>query len=560
MDNKLVYALTPVGDEAVRQSTRVVKRTLRMVLVQVDGKLSIAELATKIGNQQVVEKALQELEEGGFIAPTIEAASIWEESTRVARNEPPVSALSQFSSFGPRSVGAMTKTGADTQGHNFSSFGKPILPTARGASSSNASPPVRADVRELPEQESSVRPRSVRPLLWGLLLLPVLVLLLAIFFPYDRFRPGIERTMGELLGAPVSVAQVTLSLWPQPRLNLSDIRLGGGDETRIERVVISSPWSLLGAGVSNLSRITVEGARLSVAQVSNLPLFEVPVRRAPLLSFRQLRLERLNIAVSGLIVQDLSGDIYFRDDRSVEKSLFENVDRSIRFEALPSMSGLKISAEGFSWKPFGTSLIFDALQAKGLLQKNTLTIDELDTTLLGGRMTGRWQLDWTQGLSMTGEAKLAGLDVAKVCAIFAPAFSMDGSLAGALQIRGRGLDSATLWANTETNLMAMVTRGIYRGVDFGEAVRRTGVQTNRAGSTKFDRLSAEINVGSGRFQARNIFLDAGAMSANGQVLASGEQGVDAGFVVSMQSSVSTARASVRLTGQLPDLVVTSGRP
>lgn len=38
MDPKLVFAKTPIGDEAVRQSTRVVQRNLRMVLVQVDGK------------------------------------------------------------------------------------------------------------------------------------------------------------------------------------------------------------------------------------------------------------------------------------------------------------------------------------------------------------------------------------------------------------------------------------------------------------------------------------------------------------------------------------------
>ena len=61
MDKYLVYVKTPIGDEAVRQSTHVVKRNLRMVLVQVDGKLSVAELSTKIGNSQLVEAALREL-------------------------------------------------------------------------------------------------------------------------------------------------------------------------------------------------------------------------------------------------------------------------------------------------------------------------------------------------------------------------------------------------------------------------------------------------------------------------------------------------------------------
>ena len=70
MDLGLVYVKTPTGDEAVRQSTHVVQRNLRMVLVQVDGKLSVAEMAVKIGNVQLVEDALRKLEEGGFIAPS----------------------------------------------------------------------------------------------------------------------------------------------------------------------------------------------------------------------------------------------------------------------------------------------------------------------------------------------------------------------------------------------------------------------------------------------------------------------------------------------------------
>ena len=87
MDSNLIYAKTPIGDEAVRQSTRVVQRNLRMVLVQVDGKMSVEELSAKIGNPRLVVAALRELEEGGYIAPTLEAASVWEESRKRARQE-----------------------------------------------------------------------------------------------------------------------------------------------------------------------------------------------------------------------------------------------------------------------------------------------------------------------------------------------------------------------------------------------------------------------------------------------------------------------------------------
>ncbi len=135
MDPNLIYAKTPTGDEAVRQSTRVVQRNLRMVLVLVDGKVSVAELSAKIGNPRLVESALRELEEGGYIAPTIEAVSVWEESRKNAQNESPqavASAMSEFSTFGPKSLSGAASRSGQSAASNFSSFGKPILPTANG--------------------------------------------------------------------------------------------------------------------------------------------------------------------------------------------------------------------------------------------------------------------------------------------------------------------------------------------------------------------------------------------------------------------------------------------
>src|SRR5574343_884591 len=137
MDPNLVYAITPTGDEAVRQSTRVVQRNLRMVLVQVDGKMSVAELSEKIGNPRLVQNALRELEEGGFIAPTIEAVSVWEESKKAAQESippstPPKTPPSGFSTFQPRTpiVAPASVLPQARPASQFSSFGKPILPAA----------------------------------------------------------------------------------------------------------------------------------------------------------------------------------------------------------------------------------------------------------------------------------------------------------------------------------------------------------------------------------------------------------------------------------------------
>ena len=78
MDRNLVYSKTPAGEEATRQRTRVVQRNQRMVLLQVDGQLTVAGLVEKIGNETLVVNALRELERDGFVALSLEAHSVWD--------------------------------------------------------------------------------------------------------------------------------------------------------------------------------------------------------------------------------------------------------------------------------------------------------------------------------------------------------------------------------------------------------------------------------------------------------------------------------------------------
>ena len=184
MDSNLVFAKTPTGDEAVRQSTRVVQRNLRMVLVQVDGKMTVEDLTAKIGNPRLVQSALKELEEGGFIAPTLEAVSMWEESMKVADKggaQEPIPPMSQFSTFGPKSLGAFDAAKGNSATTGLSSFGKPILPSASGLGAEAVQPAVVAEVREPDHDHDRHGMSAGRKGLLGIAGLAAVLLVTAIF-------------------------------------------------------------------------------------------------------------------------------------------------------------------------------------------------------------------------------------------------------------------------------------------------------------------------------------------------------------------------------------------
>lgn len=560
MDSNLVYAKTPTGDEAVRQSTRVVQRNLRMVLVQVDGKMTVEDLAAKIGNPRLVQSALQELEEGGFIAPTTDAVSVWEESMKVAKKGgalEPILPMSQFSTFGPKSLGAFeaTKGSAAT---GFSSFGKPILPSASRLGAEAEQPVVVAKGRE-PEHDHHRQGMSAgRKALLGIAGLAGILVVTAIFYPYEQFKPALEASATRMLSTPVNIDHVGVTLFPSPALKLTGVRIGEPADGKIAELLMSSPFSLLGSAPHHIARIEVSGATLSANRLVALPMFMAATTGNQDVIVRKILIKRLQLTLGDrLSFNDLFGEIAFRQDGSIEKSMFETVDRSMLINAQAGGQGLALSFEGRAWTPAGTPVSFASLQAKGLLQKNRLLVQNIDTTFLGGILRGNWLLDWSNGLVMAGDGTLSRLDARKVSAAFAPSLKVDGDISGTLRLRSSGGDWESLWGNLEAVLTTEITRGAFHGVDLGEAVRRSGVSEVRAGSTKFDRLRSTINITPKQVLGRDVKMDAGMVTATGQFNSPRNGEVEASMAVTMQTSVASQNASVRIYGVLPDLSATT---
>lgn len=555
MDPKLVYVKTPIGDEAIRQSTRVVQRNLRMVLVQVDGKLTVGELSAKIGNPRLVERALKELVEGGFVAESTEAVSVWVQA-KSSVNKAQVSALSQFSTFGEKSPAKDDSAGSSSVSvaSNFSTFGKPILPSERKASSNYDN--VRAEPVSDAEEKVPVEGRvatSVKRGLIGVVIFLVCSIAAAVFYPYASHKPAIERAMSAFLQTPVRIGQVEVSLLPLPKLKLSAITIGEGVDSRIDEIRISSPISLLLDGGKEINRIDISGLAISANRLLEIPMFKGEGGRASGgRLIREIYLEKSRVMANNLVLRDISGRIRFKSGGEIENAAFEAVDRSIQWTVKPTAQGLALKIEGLGWKLPDTGLSFESLQADGLLQKDKLLIQNLDTTFLGGLLKGNWLLDWSKGLVIAGDGNLSRLDCKRVAAAFAPNMKLEGDLAGTLNLRAAGNDWVAMWRNVEATLDAEVTRGMFNGVDLGEVARRSGASAVRTGSTKFERLKGRLLIGSTQLIANGVSLEAGMMSASGQFTVN--QGrIDGTLTVGLQTSVSSVRVPIRLSGVLPEV-------
>ena len=550
MNAGMIYAKTPIGEEAVRQSTRVVQRNLRMVLVQVDGKLSVGELSAKIGNPNLVEDAICELEKGGYIVPLAQAEAAWEMGTRVARKEQQISAISQFSTFG-----SLSKTPSvaleNAQESRFSSFGKPVLPAGAKNPAAAAPPKITVQPESDNDDPAGKRRRPLARLLGGLLGILLLAVAIVAFYPYQQHMADIERELAATLQTPVVIDQVALKLLPQPHLSLMRLRLGEGQTRQagqIAEVQIHAPWQLLFGGMAAAESLTVVDPVLPVSQLLAI---------ARLTAGKQGSLRRIslaNLAVntgSSLIFAPLNGRLDFVAGK-FSQATFETTDRTVLLKALPVADGIELALEGRAWKPNGLPVTFAAAQAKGLLQAEQLVITDIDATFLGGLLKGAWTLSWVNGLQMRGTGMLARVDLRQVASNLAPLLNAEGELSGKLHLQGQGADWARLWQATTAQIDAEITGGLMQGVNLGEAGRAASGSIVRAGSTKFDRLNTQIAITAQQVALRNIQLDAGAITASGQVVAGQDANIDGRLLLQVRSSVATTKAALSLSGRLPN--------
>lgn len=571
MDANLVYAKTPIGDEAVRQSTRVVQRNLRMVLVQVDGKVSVEELAAKIGNPRLVEAALRELEEGGFIAPILEAASVWEESQKAANvavhSETPQQ-MSQFSVFGPQTGGAPNSRITASAPSNFSTFGKPILPSKGGeGAASGFKPSMAPPPYQQPEPEPLIRDNDTggrrlgrRHLALGLGGAVLLLAGAALFYPYERFKPAFEAAATQYLGSPVRITSISLALYPMPHLKLNGISIAGSTEGRIAEVRISSPFALLGSKPVKISRIDINGAHLTASQLVAIPSFRVDGPTSSDTQIGKVHFEHSRVIFAeGVEFQDIYGELSFQPNGKLDKATVESDDRTLLVDAKPGPLGIALNIDGRAWKPTGTSLQFASLQAKGILQKDKLLIQNIDTTFLGGILRGDWLLDWGNGLAMAGDATVNRVDTRKLGTAFAPSLKLEGEMSGTLKLRSNARNWEGLWRNAEAVLNTEITRGTFYGVDLGEAARRNGTSEVRTGITKFDRLRSTISINPRQITSKDMRMDAGMVTAVGQFAAGRDGQVDCTLAVTLQTSVATMNVPVHVYGTLPDLTAIGRR-
>jgi len=594
MNENAVFTKTEAGEDAVSKRT-IVQRNLRSVLIMIDGRTPVGNLAQQFGDPLIVEGLVGELEHRGLVR-RVDDVSVEEDADR--------SELSSFMVGIEDLVSQPIKPVADDirRAHDRSSakdspvldefamaipeLAAPVPAVATGV----VSPAVdRDDVRgairrammssaaEADVGESA--PGSLRRLLdlfagrvsradrkgppssLGKRLvvasLLLIVLLVGVFFlyPYSRHLPQMEQLASELLGQPVRIESVSPSIFPEPSIALEGLRVGELGQLDIGTVKLIPRVSTLLSERTVMREVRIERAGLNIAFLPELS-GQQDINWAS----RWLKVERISVVDSSLLlldgsIGDLNGTLEINEDGALTRLSLASADGGLKLQGSIASGTWNVALTALGWRtPGQPSLLFDVLEATGTLNSQRLQFDKVDVKLYGGYAVGNLSVGLVSPANVEGKITTSRLDVAGLLKVFAPTLPLTGNLSAAIAIRGEGDTLEGLRRTLRASGRLGVQRGQIERVDLVQAVRIPRPDGVRGGSTRFDQLEGDVRVDASGLSLTDVTMSSGLVGAQGDIRLT--DGVINGRLdVSLRGSATTVLAPVSIEGKYADPIV-----
>jgi hypothetical protein len=594
MDRNTIYIKTREGEEAVRQRTRLVQRNLRNILIMVDGRASVADLARRFGDENATQAALSELMNSGLIEEMASAASLTPLPEAVAEEvpvltaqvppqtssppappkEPPapppvieeiVLSAPEYESI-PPPVARLERKPAKAPEVKAAGPGwldriKAILPSgkaspkqARNDDYVEAPTTFGADLKPI---RGGARLVLSWPILFlgGLVGIVVVLALAAMLFPFGRYLPGIEQKLSVALKEPVKIGEIGFSFLPSPHIALGNISVGKEGHMTIGKARVKPEFLSLAGQTTVVSDLLLERVQLKAEALGRL----AGAGAVPGLDIRAMRLNDLSLAVAGHVLDGFSGEVDMAAG-APGKIQLKNKDGTLRLELQPDKDGYRMAATANAWVlPTKPALKFDFLEAQGELKPARLELGKLEGKAMEGLVAGSLSLDWAGGVRLKWDADMKRLSLTKVLLTLESEFGGGGELNGKLLLEGQADGFARLFDALKAQATFEVRRGSIGGFDLGEAARNTSRTPTRGGVTKFELLSGSLRTDAQGVRMNDLRLTSGLFRASGGMNLTREKQLSGNIEIEIKSSATTIRVPLLVGGTAKEPLLTPAR-
>lgn len=375
-----------------------------------------------------------------------------------------------------------------------------------------------------------------------LLVLAAVLLALQRWVSSDEFRQRVEQEASEVLGVPLRLERVGLTLWPLPGVALDGVELRTRQPLKAQRIELRPAWLHLLIGRVAISTLVVRRAVL--------PQQGIDALLASLQKMRQRdKSPQTGSSLYLLPRRTVLDELSWVDSRG--KAIVIQAEARLDGDALPE----RLELDVLRGRLQGTRL--DLRRSDGLAWEALLQV-------AGGTVQGRVEVQpvgdagaefLLKGQLQTREVELSLLTAPEPTEASRAAQPLSGRFEASTTLNARARQPSALFDLLQTQSKFTVRKGMLHGIDLAKAVQTVGV--SRGGNTPLDTLSGQVTTRGKAIELQNLAASSGALSATGQVSVSTTQQLNGRVNVDLGGAVGVPLL-VGGTVEQPEVSLTAG--
>jgi hypothetical protein len=383
-----------------------------------------------------------------------------------------------------------------------------------------------------------------------LLLTLIAVLGLPYVLPIEEYIPPLESEIATHIGQPVKIKKIRFNLLPIPKLELSNVGIGPGQEIQVGLVVLKFDWSALFATTRSINSMEWDAVTVSLSSLENALVWMKSVggsEKYPvaLINFKGMRMlsDEIQLPVmNGKASFDGQGEFalanFFSEDgkfnlefKSQQGHLY--LELNVRQGSLPILAGLK----------------FTDLNVNGAVTNNEIVLTDYFAHIYGGTLTGKGLLSWQSGWKLQGEVNSKSLELQSLF----PAFGLTGQLYGDAKVSMSANAISQLDRDPQMEGKFEVKNGSINKLDI-DTVARIGTRQGTFGHTKFNELGGVLKSDSKGQRIQLTKFTAAAISGVGTVEVDARQQLSGRLQVEFKGV--SGNVPLQLSGSLSEPLLT----
>jgi len=330
----------------------------------------------------------------------------------------------------------------------------------------------------------------------------------------------VEKLATESIGEPVNVQEVHASLFPQPRLILTGVTVGGTEDVRIGAVNIVSDVSMLFKDAKVLKLLEISTVTLAPADFGRQAQWVNAVAKSDKLKVEHITLKKISFRFSALELEPFDGKVELAPSGELSNVELVNAGRNLTLMLTPQNGSCVVTVTASNWQlPLLTQLEFDELTAKGVISQSQASFNQIEAKAFGGTIKAQGAIDWAGDLSASGNFELNKIRLPRLLAAFSSKVSMDGSLNATGSFASRAGQAVDLVDAGEVNANFEVAGGKLNGLALSHAVMAGPASKPVQGTdfTRFDTLTGNLQFKGGQYHYRQLELRTEQLRARGQI-------------------------------------------